>query len=349
LFLFRKELTTIGRPRFPLLIGLLTGLLLLAALVAFAHGSVRIPYSQVLQAAFGNPDRIEYRDIVVHVRAPRLVVAALVGAGLASAGAAMQGLFRNPMADPGIIGVSAGGALGGVLAIAAGVYGYATLSLPVMAFLGALGAALAVFGIARALGRGSPTALLLTGMAVSAFLGAVISLIITMTVYNQDVLREIVYWLSGGLEARSWRHVRMAGPPILGGIGALLWYSRELNLLLLGDEEARAMGVRVPTVRRMLLLASALVTGAAVSVSGIIGFVGLVVPHMLRLVAGPDHRILIPASALGGATLLVAADTVSRVIVEPAEIRVGVITAFAGAPFFLWLLFRHRRRMVAQS
>lgn len=329
------------------LLTLLTGLLLLAALIALAHGSVRIPYAQVLQASLGTTARAEYRDIVVHVRAPRLIVAALVGAGLASAGTAMQGLFRNPMADPGIIGVSAGGALGGVLAIAAGLYGFTALSLPAMAFTGALGASLALYGLTRALGRGSPTALLLTGMAISSFLGAVISLVITMTVYNLDVLREIVYWLSGGLEARAWRHVRMAGPPILFGIAVLLRYSRELNLLLLGDEEARAMGVRVPRVRWMVLLASALVTGAAVSVSGIIGFVGLVVPHMLRLVAGPDHRLLIPASALGGATFLVVADTISRVIVEPAEIRVGVITAFVGAPFFLWLLFRHRRRLAA--
>lgn len=337
------------RPRPLPLIALLTGLLLLGALVALAHGSVRIPYVQVLQASIGTTVKTEYRDIVVHVRAPRLIVAALVGAGLASAGAAMQGLFRNPMADPGIIGVSAGGALGGVLAIAAGLYGFTVISLPAMAFTGALGASLAVYAIARALGRGSPAALLLTGMAVSAFLGAVISLVISVTVYNQDVLREIVYWLSGGLEARSWRHVRMAGPPILCGIAVLLWYSRELNLLLLGDEEARAMGVQVPKVRRMLLLASALVTGAAVSVSGIIGFVGLVVPHMLRLVAGPDHRLLIPASALGGATFLVVADTVARVIVEPAEVRVGIVTAFAGAPFFIWLLFRHRRRLAVHS
>lgn len=335
------------RRRPGLLLGALTGLVLLAAVVAGGHGSVRIPYAQVLDAALGRPAQPEHRDIVLQVRAPRLVVAALVGGGLAAAGAAMQGLFRNPMADPGIIGVSAGGALGGVLAIASGLYGVTILSLPAMAFAGALGAALAVYGIARALGQGSPAALLLTGMAVSAFLGAAVSLVITLTVYNQEVLREIVYWLSGGLEARSWRHVRMAAPPILGGLALLVRYSRELNLLLLGDEEARALGVRVATVRRWLLLATALVTGAAVSVSGIIGFVGLVVPHMLRLAGGPDHRVLIPASALGGAAFLILADTAARVIVEPAEIRVGIITACTGAPFFLWLLYRNRHRISA--
>ncbi len=335
-----------GRPA-AVLLGALVGLLLLTAVVAGAHGSVRIPYRQVLQAVLGQPVPPEYRDIVLQVRAPRLVVAALVGGGLAAAGTAMQGLFRNPMADPGIVGVSAGGALGGVLAMASGLYGITLLSLPMMSFAGALAAALAVYGIARGLGRESPAALLLTGMAVSAFLGAAVSLVITLTVYNQEVLREIVYWLSGGLEARSWRHVRLAGLPILFGLALLMRQGRELNLLLLGDEEARALGVRVTAVRRRVLLAAALMTGAAVSVSGIISFVGLVVPHMLRLVIGPDHRLLIPASGLGGAIFLIAADMVARLIVEPAEVRVGIITATAGAPFFLWLLYRHRRRLAA--
>lgn len=335
------------RPSPSLLLVGLAGLLLLASVLAGAHGSVRIPYQQVLQAALGQPAAPAHQAIVREVRAPRITVSALVGGGLAAAGAAMQGLFRNPMADPGIIGVSAGGALGGVLAIAGGLYGFSLLSLPTMSFLGALGAAVAVYGIARSLGQGTSTALLLTGMAMSAFLGAMVSLVITFTVYDQDVLREIVYWLSGGLEARSWRHVRMAVLPILGGLAVLLRYSRELNLLLLGDEEAQALGVKVRQVRRWLLLASALVTGAAVSVSGIIGFVGLVVPHMLRLVAGPDHRLLLPASALGGAAFLVMADTAARIIVEPAEVRVGIITAALGAPFFLWLLYRNRRQLAA--
>lgn len=335
------------RPRAAPLLGALVGLLLLASVMAGVHGSVRIPYSEVVRAAMGTGSRPEYRDIVQQVRIPRILVAALVGGGLAAAGAAMQGFFRNPMADPGIIGVSAGGALGGVLALASGLYGWTLLSLPAMSFIGSLAAAVAVYGIARMLGRSSPSALLLTGMAISAFLGALVSLIITFTVYNQDVLREIVYWLSGGLEARSWRHVRMSGLPILAGVGLLIWHGRALNLLLLGDEEARALGVRVTAVRRQLLLATALVTGTAVSVSGIIGFVGLVIPHMLRLITGPDHRILVPASALGGAAFLVLADTVARVIVEPAEVRVGIITAFAGAPFFLWLLYRNRRQLAA--
>ncbi|HEY3366335.1 MAG TPA: iron chelate uptake ABC transporter family permease subunit [Symbiobacteriaceae bacterium] len=336
------------RPKPGALLGALAGLLVLAAVVGIANGSVHIPYSQVLAVFLGGAVAPEHRDIILQVRVPRVLVAGLVGAGLAASGAAMQGLFRNPMADPGIIGVSAGGALGGVLALTAGVYGLTVFSLPVMAFAGALGATLAVYTIARALGRGSPAALLLTGMAVSAFLGAMVSLIITLTVYNQEVLREIVYWLSGGLEARSWRHVRMAGPPILFGLAVLIRYSRELNLLLLGDEEATALGVRVAGVRRWLLLATALTTGAAVSVSGIIGFVGLVVPHMVRLVAGPDHRLLIPAGALGGASFLILADTLARVIIQPAEVRVGIITACAGAPFFLWLLYRNRRRLAAQ-
>lgn len=335
------------RPAPAALLGALAVLLLLAAAAAAAHGSARIPYARVLPALLGTPVAAADADIIRQVRLPRLTVAALVGGGLAAAGAAMQGLFRNPMADPGIIGVSAGGALGGVVAMAGGLYGFTALSLPLLAFAGALGAALAVYALAGAVGRGTPAALLLTGMAVNAFLGALISLVLTLAVYHQDVLREIVYWLTGGLEARSWRHVRLAAPWVLLGLAVLVRHSRELNLLLLGDEEAQALGVRVQPVRRRLLLAAALVTGAAVSVSGSIGFVGLVVPHMLRLVVGPDHRVLIPASALGGATFLILADTAARLIAPPAEVRVGIITAATGAPFFLYLLHRHRRRLAA--
>lgn len=327
------------------LMGLLTGLLLVSILAGVALGSVRIPFAGLVQTVLGTPSPPEYRDIIWQVRVPRLAVAALVGGALGASGAAMQGLFRNPMAEPGVIGVSAGGALGGVLAMTSGLYGVALFSLPAMAFLGALGAALLVYGIARGLGGASPAALLLTGMAMSAFFGAMVSLVITLCVYNLEVLREIVYWLSGGLDARSWRHVRMAGLPVLLAITVLVGHARELNLLLMGDEEARSLGVRVAAVRWRILLATALATGAAVSVSGIIGFVGLIVPHMVRLVGGPDHRVLLPASALGGAAFLIAADTVARVLVEPAEIRVGIITACAGVPMFLYLLHRNRRQV----
>lgn len=255
----------------------------------------------------------------------------------------MQGLFRNPMADPGIIGVSAGGAAGAVLSIALGVNAAFFLALPLFAFVGAMGAAFLVYGIALAGGRFSMAALLLAGVAVSSFLGAVVSAVLVIVPRN-DALREIIFWLAGGLDSRSWEHARLAAPLVLGGVVVIVALSRELNLLMLGDDEARSLGVRVRVVRPVIIAAAALVTGAGVAVSGTIAFVGLVVPHMVRLAFGPDHRVLVPMSALGGALFVVAADTVARTVVQPAELRVGIITAFVGAPFFIMLLLKNKRR-----
>ncbi|MXZ89815.1 MAG: iron chelate uptake ABC transporter family permease subunit, partial [Dehalococcoidia bacterium] len=260
------------------------------------------------------------------------------------AGATMQGLFRNPMADPGIIGVSAGGALGAVIAIAAGLTGLFFLALPLFAFAGAIAAAFLVYGIAVVGGHFSMATLLLAGVAVNAFLGAIVSAIIIFLPDN-ELLREVLFWLAGGLDARAWEHVRIATPLIVGSTAVLLLMSRDLNLMMLGDDEARSMGVRVGVTRVALLATAALATGAAVAVSGTIAFVGLVIPHVLRLVLGPDNRVLIPMSALGGAVFVMAADTVARMVIEPAEIRVGILTAFVGAPFFIFLLIKNKRQV----
>ncbi|MXY72766.1 MAG: iron chelate uptake ABC transporter family permease subunit, partial [Dehalococcoidia bacterium] len=256
----------------------------------------------------------------------------------------MQGLFRNPMADPGIIGVSAGGALGAVVAIAAGLSGLFFLALPLFAFAGAIAAAFLVYGIAVVGGHFSMATLLLAGVAVNAFLGAIVSAIIIFLPDN-ELLREVLFWLAGGLDARAWEHVRIAGPLILGSTVVLLIMARDLNLLMLGDDEARSMGVRVGLTRSALLATAALATGAAVAVSGTIAFVGLVTPHVLRLVMGPDNRVLIPMSALGGAVFVMVADTVARMVIQPAEIRVGILTAFVGAPFFIALLIKNKRQV----
>ena len=256
----------------------------------------------------------------------------------------MQGLFRNPMADPGIIGVSAGGALGAVVAIATGMTGLFFLALPTFAFVGAIAASFLVYGIAAVGGHFSMATLLLAGVAVNAFLGAIVSAIIILLPEN-GALREILFWLAGGLDSRSWEHVRISAPLVLGGVAVIVVMSRDLNLLTLGDDEARSMGVRVGLTRVSLLAAAALITGAAVAVSGTIAFVGLVTPHILRLILGPDHRVLIPMSALGGAVFVVLADTVARMVIQPAELRVGVLTAFVGAPFFILLLIRNKRRV----
>ena len=283
------------------------------------------------------------RAIVESIRLARIALALTVGAALGVAGAVMQGLFRNPMADPGIIGVSAGGALGAVVAIAAGVATASPLALPAMAFAGAAGALALVFAVAAAGGRFSMAALLLAGVAVSTFIAAIISAIVLFTA-DLGAQREMIFWLAGGLDASRWQHVRLAAPPVLAGVVVAVLLARDLNLLMVGEEEARALGVRVGLTRTVLLLAASLITGTAVAFSGTIAFVGLIVPHALRLVAGADHRVLVPLSALGGAVFLLAADTVARVAVAPAEVRVGIVTALVGAPFFLLLLIRHKAR-----
>ena len=326
------------------------GLLLLAtALASLSMGPVEISVAHVAAivfsyvgldlADFGRTDEL----VIQQIRLPRIIVGGIVGMALGVAGATMQGLFRNPMADPGIIGVSAGGALGAVVTIAAGATSLFFLALPLFAFAGAMAASLLVYGIAAVGGRFSMATLLLAGVAVNAFLGAVISAII-LFLPNNASLREILFWLAGGLDSRAWEHVRIAAPFILCGIGVILLMTRDLNLLMLGDDEARSMGVRVGPARVILLSAAAMATGAAVSVSGIITFVGLVTPHVLRLLLGPDHRALIPMSALGGAAFVILTDTVARTVIQPAELRVGILTAFVGAPFFIFLLIKNKQR-----
>ena len=330
----------------------LLALALIAALVSLSLGPVDISAGDVawivLSAigfetpGFGRTEQL----VIEQIRLPRIIVGASVGMALGVAGATMQGLFRNPMADPGIIGVSAGGAVGAVVAIAAGLTGLFFLALPLFAFAGAISAAFLVYGIAVAGGRFSMATLLLAGVAVNAFLGAVVSAIIIL-LPNNEALREILFWLAGGLDARAWEHVRIATPLIVGSTAVLLLLARDLNLLMLGDDEARSMGVHVGVTRVVLLTVAALATGAAVAVSGTIAFVGLVTPHVLRLALGPDNRVLIPMSALGGAVFVMAADTIARMVIQPAELRVGILTAFVGAPFFIALLIKNKRQVYA--
>ena len=327
-------------------------LILLGALVSLSLGPVHIPLSHVasIVLAFVGFDAGEFSRteqlVIEQIRLPRIVVGASVGVALGVAGATMQGLFRNPMADPGIIGVSTGGAVGAVVAIATGATGLFFLALPAFAFVGALVATFLVYGIAAVGGHFSMATLLLAGVAVNAFLGAIVSAIIILLPDN-GALREILFWLAGGLDSRSWEHVRISAPLILGGAAVIVLMSRDLNLLMLGDDEARSMGVRVGRARTTLLVVAALATGAAVAVSGTIAFVGLVTPHILRLVMGPDHRVLIPMSAVGGALFVILADTVARTVIQPAEFRVGVLTAFVGAPFFILLLIKNKRQAYA--
>ncbi len=279
--------------------------------------------------AFDVPETTE--TIVWSIRLPRIVLGAVVGFALAAVGTVMQGFFRNPMADPSIIGVSAGAAVGAVAYIVSPVT--IPLGLPAAAFVGALLAAFGVYLIATEGGRTPVATLLLAGIAVQTFLGAVVSYLLLQA---GDSLEEAIFWLMGHLHASTWGKVRLALPIVVVLFVFLVAYARDLNVLLLGEEDAYAVGIEVERTKRVLLAVSSVITAGAVAVSGVIGFVGLIVPHTVRLLVGPDHRILLPTSALAGAVFLVATDTVARM--GPGEVPVGVITAALGAPFFLYLL-----------
>lgn len=330
------------------------GLLILVMVASLTVGAVPIPLrivAGVVLRAAGLSAATVHRllpsaawsdvdaTIILDMRLPRAILAALVGAGLALAGSAFQGLFANPMADPYIIGVSAGAALGAAIGIVFrlpdALFGFG--AVPLLAFAGAMASVFLVFSLARVRGRVPVTNLLLAGVAVSAFLAAVVS---GLQVFHSQDLKEIVFWIMGSLAGRGWPHVAAVAPYVLLGAAVLMYYARDLNLILLGDEPAQHLGADPERLRRVVLVAASLLTAASVAMVGIIGFVGLVVPHMVRAVLGPDHRTLFPAAALGGAVLLTGADTLARSVLPPAEIPVGIITALLGAPFFLYLLRR---------
>lgn len=275
------------------------------------------------------------------IRLPRIALGALVGGGLAAAGAALQGIFRNPLADPGLIGVSSGAALGAVAAIVLGVATLGGASLPVMAFAGGLIATLAVYALARSSGRTEVVTLVLTGVAINAIAGAGIGLLTLLA--DDQQLRSLVFWSLGSLAGSTWGVVGAALPLLALGMLAIPRFAHALNLLVLGEREAFHLGVATERVRLAVIVLAALTTGAAVAVAGIVGFVGLVVPHLVRLVLGPDHRIVLPASILGGALVVVLADLVARTLAAPTELPLGVVTGAAGGPFFLWLLHRTRK------
>ncbi|MBM4421170.1 MAG: iron ABC transporter permease [Chloroflexi bacterium] len=339
------------RGRRTIVIASLAGLLAVAVLFALSSGPANIPYAATaailldhaglrLDAPYSETDR----RIVELIRAPRVVAALLVGGALAVAGVVTQAAFRNPLADPGLIGISGGAAAGAVLAIGLQLPAIHPLLLPAAAFTGAIGATALIVGIGTARGASGAVSLLLAGVAVSSFFGATTSAILAAT-ENRDLLREMIFWLLGGLDNRAWTHVGLIAAPVVLGAALIAAHARELNLLVLGDDGARALGVRPGRTRLLLLGLAALVAAAAVSISGTIAFVGLVVPHLLRTLVGPDHRVLIPVSVLGGALFLLLADTVARLVLQPTELRVGMVAAFVGAPFFLFVLLTdHRTR-----
>ncbi|MFD0871386.1 FecCD family ABC transporter permease [Paenibacillus residui] len=332
-----------------LTMGILAAATVLAVLVASAVGPVSVPLKTTMsllleklrlpvEAVAGDRERL----VVEQVRLPRVIVGGLVGAALAISGAAMQGLFRNPLVEPGYVGVSSGAAAGAVCALFFGWTQFGKWMLPISAFAGAVAAVILILLIWRGSRQASITTLLLLGIGINALLSALINIMVAGS-KNEQELRSIVFWLQGGLEARTWEHVQLIGPPIVLGCILICIFGRDLNLMLLGDEQAEGSGIRVQATRYMILALASLMTGSAVAVSGIIGFVGLVVPHVVRLIAGPDHRLLLPASALGGACFLIVADVISRMILQPVTLQVGVVCACIGAPLFISLVLRSRK------
>ena len=330
-------------------------LLAASVLVALAVGAVWLsPWTSLRLAAWklhlaGRPEGIPHSSSVIlfQLRLPRVLLAAMVGAALAAAGAVFQALFRNPMADPAIIGVSSGAALGAIIVILAG-WGAALDGLGVSgaAFVGALATAFLVYRLARLGPSVQIATLLLAGIAVAAIISAAISLVMT---FSGAEIRSIYFWLLGGLGARGWQALAAAAPFVAGGTVMALGGARDLNLAALGEERAGQLGLEVDRFKLLMLATGALLTAAAVSVAGLIGFVGLMTPHMLRLLVGSDHRRLVPASILGGAAFMILADLAARTVVRPQEIPVGAVTAVLGGPFFLYLLRRERRAAGARA
>lgn len=318
--------------------------------VSVGFGPARIPLGEVASIVVrrllhggGTTAGGWHETVIFAVRLPRALVGFVVGGGLALAGAALQGLFRNPLADPGILGVSAGASLGGVLTIYFGLAARVAWALPAGAFLGAIADALVVFGIAGRLGRGRmfTATLLLVGVAVGVLNVSMTTFVLSVSVAKYyDVGRQILYWLLGGLDGRTWDHLLLGAPAVLAGSALIAGNARELDALLLGELGAESVGVDVSRVRWRLVVGVSLAVGAAVAVAGPIGFVGLLVPHLLRLLVGPTHRVLLPFAFVGGGVFVVSADVLARTLLAPSEIPVGVITAALGAPVFLALLLR---------
>ncbi|MFD0711537.1 FecCD family ABC transporter permease [Paenibacillus sp. GCM10027626] len=306
-------------------------LLLAAMLAGLMSGSIPIPAGEVWTAMTQSADS-EARQIVWNLRLPRVLTGMLAGACLAMAGAFLQGVFRNPLADPGIIGVSSGGGLAAVVIMI--LFPAQIAYLPIAAFVGALAAAAAVYALAWK-GGASPLRLILAGVAVNSLLGAAMT---ALMILNSEKVQSVLPWMSGSLNGRSWPHFEALLPYAIAGGAAAIFLIKQANLLVLGDDAAKVLGSRVETGRLLIILLSTFLAGAAISIVGMVGFVGLVVPHIVRLLAGGNYRILLPLSAIGGAALVVAADTAARSWFDPIEFPVGILLALLGAPFFLYLL-----------
>jgi iron complex transport system permease protein len=339
-FLLKKE---------TILSAVLVGLLLVGGFFAVSYGSWPIELDDVFKVLLvklrlfsGDVSGVE-STIVWDGRMPRLIVAFLVGFSLAVAGCIMQGIFKNPMASPGVIGISSGAAFGAVIAIYLGLAAKSLFALPLLAVISSLLTLMIVFAIATSRGHTSISTLLLAGIALNLVLGALTSFVITLSTREFDVGRVIVTWLMGDLNNRSWDHVHIVFPTTLLAYLGTLFFVKDLNILMIDEETAANLGVNIKMARNALLFFSSLQTGGAIAVSGVIGFVGLIAPHIVRGLIGPDNRKLIPLAGLLGAIFVIYADLFVRLVVK-VDLKVGILTSLMGGPFFLYLLIKHRKR-----
>jgi iron complex transport system permease protein len=325
--------------RMVLVLGVLSAALAAISLVALATGPSSVGVGEVIDLLIGDSAEAASADIVLRVRLPRLILGLLVGAALATAGAIFQALLRNPLADPYVLGVSGGAALAGIMVLAfGGLLGVSTSMVPIAAFGGGLLTTALLYWVSGGPGRSGSTGLLLTGVVFNAFASAGIVFLASIAGFFDG--SRIFLWLIGHLSAVEIDAAGMVAVSVAVGLGVACALSRSLNLLALGDDTAAQLGVPVDSHRRLLLLSTSLMVGAAVSVSGLIGFVGLIVPHALRLVIGSDHRLLVPAAALTGAGFLVLSDTLARTALDGRDLPVGAVTALVGGPLFIFLLRR---------
>jgi len=337
------ELQRAKYKRWSLIIVFMVLALFAAIIICLSIGVVSIPFDQVISILMGGGSDRD-RHIIFNLRLPRVLLGVIVGASLAVAGATMQGLFRNPMASPSVIGISAGAAFGASLALVLGVsWVSGAFAIPAMAFLFAFITLFLVYAVSRDRRGYVPVeTLLLAGIAIGALFNALVS---ALQYFAGDKLSGVVFWLMGGLNNATWDQILISIPAVILGCAVIMMLSRDLNAIMVGEEQAGNLGINVNQIRMVLLLAASLVTAIAVSVAGTIGFVGLIIPHVLRILVGPDRRVLLPASIIGGALFMVATDTLARTIIAPAELPVGIITSLLGAPFFIYLLTSRKKSM----
>lgn len=341
-------MTKIKKSNYASVLGFLTLVLILSIGIFSVIGTASIRWIDVFRIVGSKTPIIKnyidisdilqtHQTIIWSIRLPRVLLGVLVGSSLSIAGATFQGMFKNPMADPFVIGISSGAALGATIAIIlrASISFLGISSISLFAFIGALVTVFIVYNISRIKDKVPVSTLLLAGIAIGQFLTAIMSLL--MVVYSNDMAK-IIYWTMGSLAGKGWEPLVRISLPVLGSMLLINFFARDLNIMLTGEDAAKSLGINVEKTKMYILILATFMVSMVVSVSGIIGFVGLIIPHIVRIIIGPDHRVLLPASALTGGVFMVFADTIARTIISPVEIPVGIITALFGGPFFLYLL-----------